>query len=126
MHAYQRYSPPPIIAMNALWLPQDSTTVERKRGLAMVLQESWTRRLAVFSSSFGHAKRGALFSMYPDNVELGRAWALPRSSARFGAGDASGMAPLRAVQIAVNLRTAKHVGADASRAQGFDMMFPEQ
>jgi len=36
------------------------------------------------------------------------------------------MRPLRAVRISVNLRTAKHLGIDAGRTQGFDMVFPEQ
>jgi putative ABC transport system substrate-binding protein len=36
------------------------------------------------------------------------------------------MVPLRAVLMAINLRTAKHLGLNTSRPQSFDMTFPEQ
>ncbi|HEX5338118.1 MAG TPA: ABC transporter substrate binding protein [Gallionella sp.] len=112
---------------DALWLPQDGTTVEESAVLPLVLQESWAHSLAVFSSSFGHVKRGALFSLYPDNAELGRQLAVSAlGMLSSGGGAASGMMPLREVRIAVNLRTAQHLGANASRTQGFDMTFPEQ
>jgi len=127
MRAYQDIFAAADSRHDALWLPQDSTSVEESAVLPLVLQESWARSLAVFSSSFGHVKRGALFSMYPDNAELGRRLAISALEAlASGGGDASGMTPLRAVQIAVNLRTAKHVGADTERVQGFDMTFPER
>lgn len=112
---------------DALWLPQDSTTVEESTVLPLVLQESWARNLTVFSSSFGHVKRGVLFSLYPDNVELGRRLAASAQSVlAAGGNDASGMSLLREVQIAVNLRTAKHLGVATDRVQGYDMAFPEQ
>ena len=126
MRAYQEIFANADPRHEALWLPQDSTTVEESTVMPLVLQESWSRNLAVFSSNFGHVKRGALFSLYPDNAELGRrlgASALAMLAS--GASDGSGMAPLREVLIAVNLRTAKHVGANASRDQGFDTMYPE-
>jgi putative ABC transport system substrate-binding protein len=37
-----------------------------------------------------------------------------------------GMMPLRDVQSAVNLRTAKHLGINTGRQAGFDIAFPEQ
>lgn len=112
---------------DALWLPQDSTTVEEGTVLPLVLQESWTRNLAVFSSSFGHVRRGVLFSLYPNNVELGRH--LAGSAQGFiASGEAGmrGMEPLREVLMAVNLRTAQHLGLNASRQHDFDMVFPER
>ena len=127
MQAYQQILAAADSSEDALWLPQDSTTVEDSTVLPMVLQESWARNLAVFSSSFGHVKRGVLFSLYPNNVELGRH--LAGSALDFlasGENDASGMFPLREVLMAVNLRTAKHLGLNSSRPQSFDMAFPEQ
>lgn len=112
---------------DALWLPQDSTTAEEGTVLPMVLQESWGRNLAVFSSSFGHVRRGVLFSLYPNNVELGRH--LAGSALGYlatGGNESSGMVPLREVLMAINLRTAKHLGINARQQQGFDMTFPEQ
>lgn len=127
MRAYQEIIAVVDGSQDALWLPQDSTTVEESTVLPLVLQESWTRNLAVFSSSFGHVKRGVLFSLYPNNVELGRhlagdALGLLAS----GSGETPSMAPLREVLMAVNLRTAKHLGLNTNRLQSFDMVFPEQ
>ncbi len=112
---------------DALWLPQDPTTVEERSVLPLVLQESWNRSLAVFSSSFGHVKRGVLFALYPDNVELGKSLAgLALGILASGNHGGHGMMPLRDVRIAVNLRTAQHLGLDLSRQQhGFDLVFPE-
>ncbi|HLP98955.1 MAG TPA: ABC transporter substrate binding protein [Sideroxyarcus sp.] len=127
MRVYQEILASVDTRQDALWLPQDSTTVEEGAVLPMVLQESWNLNLAVFSSSFGHVRRGVLFSLYPNNVELGRH--LAGSALGFlasGKGDRSGVLPLREVLMAVNLRTAKHLGLNTSRTQSFDMAFPEQ
>lgn len=127
MNAYQQILADVDSSKDALWLPQDSITVEESSVLPMVLQESWSRNLAVFSSSFGHVRRGVLFSLYPNNVELGRH--LAGSALGFlvsGENEAASVLPLREVLMAINLRTAKHLGLNASRQQGFDMSFPEQ
>jgi putative ABC transport system substrate-binding protein len=127
MNAYQEILAAADSSRDALWLPQDSTTVEESAVLPLVLQESWGRNLAVFSSSFGHVKRGVLFSLYPNNDELGRQ--LAGSALGFlvsGKNEEAGMVPLRAVLMAINLRTAKHLGLNTGRPQSFDMTFPEQ
>lgn len=127
MRAYQEIFAGGDGGRDALWLPQDSTTVEESTVLPMVLKESWERNLAVFSSSFGHVRRGVLFSLYPNNVELGRhlaGSALGMIAA--GGSETSSMLPLREVLIAINLRTAKHLGLNIDRPQSFDMAYPEQ
>ena len=127
MHAYQEILASVDNSKDALWLPQDSTTVEESTVLPMVLKESWDNNLAVFSSSFGHVRRGVLFSLYPNNVELGRHLAgSALGMMASGGNDASSMLPLREVLMAINLRTAKHLGLNISRPQSFDMAFPEQ
>jgi putative ABC transport system substrate-binding protein len=68
-----------------------------------------------------------LFSLYPNNIEMGRH--LAGSALDFlasGTNEASGMVPLREVLMAINLRTAKHLGLSISHQQSFDMAFPEQ
>lgn len=124
--AYQEILAASDSSQDALWLPQDSTTVEESTVLPLVLQESWQHNLAVFSSSIGHVRRGVLFSLYPNNVELGRHLADSALGLVSGTNELSGMVPLRAVLMAVNLRTAKHLGLNTSRPQSFDMTFPEQ
>jgi putative tryptophan/tyrosine transport system substrate-binding protein len=81
--------------------------------LPLILKEAWDKNLTVFSSSPNHVKRGALFSLYPDNVAMGRRLA---AMARNDAGaPKEAIVPLRDLQTAVNLRTADHLGLDLSR-----------
>lgn len=112
---------------DALWLPQDSSTVDEAVVLPMVLEESWGRGLVVFSSSVAHVRRGALFALYPDNAGMGRQLARMVQPYLSGASPAgAGIAPLRDLLLAVNSRTAHHLGVDldAQRVR-FDMIFPE-
>jgi putative tryptophan/tyrosine transport system substrate-binding protein len=126
MRAYQDILAAIDNSQDALWLPQDSTTVEESTVLPMVLKESWDNNLAVFSSSFGHVRRGVLFSLYPNNVDLGRHLAGSALDMMVSGTETSGMLPLREVLMAINLRTAKHLGLNTTRSQSFDMTFPEQ
>ncbi|MFA7293740.1 MAG: ABC transporter substrate binding protein [Rhodocyclaceae bacterium] len=112
---------------DALWLPQDSTTVDDGAVLPLVLQETWTRNLAFFSSNVAHVRRGALFSLYPDNVEIGRH--LANSALGYIASNGQGprgVLPLKAVLLAVNVRTASHLGVNLAGRQNFDLVFPER
>jgi putative ABC transport system substrate-binding protein len=112
---------------DALWLPQDSVTAEENSILPLVLQTSWDQGLAVFSSNVGHVRRGVLFSLYPDNVALGKSLAdLAQNVLLTGDMGKHAMIPLRDVQSAVNLRTAQHLGIDPDRLQGFNLTLPEQ
>lgn len=115
-------------AKDALWLPLDTTTVQESTVLPVVLQEAWERNLTVFSSNVAHVRRGALFSLYPNNLEVGRNladYALGYLAA--SAPPQRGVIPLRTAQLAVNVRTAAHLGIDVAGKQGgFDLVFPEQ
>jgi putative ABC transport system substrate-binding protein len=112
---------------DAVWLPQDATTVDENAILPLVLKESWNRSVPVFSSSFLHVKKGALFALYPNNVELGRTLAGSAEAAATGDPRRRSVLPLRDVQIAVNLRTASHLGLNLGYPQqrNFDITFPE-
>ena len=112
---------------DVLWLPQDSTTVEESSILPLVLQESWKQGIAVFSSNSAHVRRGVLFSLYPDNVALGKSLAgLAQGILISGDYGRRGVMPLRDVRSIVNLRTANHLGLNPGRMQGFDTTVPEQ
>lgn len=112
---------------DALWLPQDSTTVDESSVLPLVLQETWARNLAFFSSSVAHVRRGALFALYPDNAEIGRHLANSALGYLASGGHAArGVMPLKAVLLAVNVRTAGHLGISLAGRQNFDLVFPEQ
>ena len=127
MHAYQEILATADSSCDALWLPQDSTTVEDSSVLPLVLHESWSRNLAIFSSSLVHVRRGVLFTLYPDNVALGRHLA-DTAQEFLASGDYGehGMILMREVLMAINLRTATHLGLNVNPQQGFDMAFPEK
>lgn len=126
MHLYQENLASADPKRDALWLPQDSVTVDESSVLPLVLQEAWNRSLVVFSSSVAHVKRGALFSLYPDNVGLGRNLA-DSALGRAAGSPARAIAPLKEVLMAVNVRTASHLGLGIGQRQqqAFDMVFPE-
>jgi putative tryptophan/tyrosine transport system substrate-binding protein len=115
---------------DAIWLPQDATTVDESTVLPLVLQESWNRSITVFSSNVSHVRRGALFALYPNNLELGKSLAASAIAAA-GAPAASSAAArrvkaLKDVQAAINTRTAGHLGiaVGADRQQSFNLFFP--
>lgn len=111
---------------DVLWLPQDSTTVEESAVLPLVLKEAWNQQLAVISSTVGHVRRGVLFSLYPDHGELGRALAAAALSPAASDAAGRGLRPLKEVLMAVNTRTARHLGIDLGAVpHPVHMVFPE-
>ncbi|MFT3856075.1 MAG: ABC transporter substrate binding protein [Aquabacterium sp.] len=119
-------------SMNArrdvLWLPQDTSTVDETAVLPLVLRESWNQNLVVFSSNVAHVRRGVLFSLYPDNIEIGRFLAgAALSSLQSGSAAPRGIQALKQVRTAVNTRTADHLGLDLRASQQpIHLVFPEQ
>lgn len=112
---------------DALWLPQDTTTVDETTIMPIVLKQSWNRNVAIFSSTFLHVKKGALFALYPNNIELGRNLARLAVGLLNGEPPRHGVTPLRDVRTALNLRTAGHIGLNigANQQRGFDFVFQE-
>jgi putative ABC transport system substrate-binding protein len=111
---------------DALWLPQDAVTVDEATVLPLVLEQAWNRNLVVFSSSVSHVKRGALFALYPNNLELGRSLAdAALQSLTASAAGGKSIKPLRYLLAAVNVRTAGHLGLDIGDRQRYDLIFPE-
>jgi putative ABC transport system substrate-binding protein len=113
---------------DALWLPQDTTTVDESAVMPLVLRESWDRNLLVFSSNVGHVRRGVLFSLFPDNVEIGRFLAsAAMTSLQAGGTPPRGIQALKQVRTAVNTRTADHLRLDLRASQQrIHLVFPEQ
>lgn len=128
LHHYQTLLMSMEAGRDALWLPLDSTTVHEASVLPLVLQEAWDRNLTVFSSNVAHVRRGALFSLYPNNQEVGRNLAdVALGHLSSGGQMPRKVVPLKAVLHAINVRTAAHLGIDiAGRQAGFDLVFPEQ
>ena len=112
---------------DALWLPHDTTTVEESTLLPLILKESWKNGMPIFSSNVLHVKKGALFAMSPNNVELGRSLASSALGLMAGEVRKKGVQPLRELHTAINLRTASHMGLNIGYQQQrtFDFIFPE-
>jgi len=91
----------------------------------MLLQKAWDRDLAIISNKPAHAKRGALFAMYPDNRGLGQELALLLDHVNETA-QQSEVLPLSRLNLAVNLRTAAHLGLNFTLRQqeDFTLTFP--
>jgi len=115
LRAYQSLIANADKRLDALWLPQDSTTVDDSTLLPLLLEDIWTKNLLMFSSNFAHVKRGALFSLYPSSLEMGRTLGDSVASALGGRGSSHGVQPLTDVMIAVNMRTATHLGIDLTQ-----------
>jgi putative tryptophan/tyrosine transport system substrate-binding protein len=109
---------------DALWLAQDTTTVEDTAVLPLVLSEAWKRHLVLLSSSLAHVKRGVLMAPFPDNRRMGRALAESALNQMAGGKALDGVQALRELRSAVNSRTASHLGLDVSLGR-FDLVLPE-
>lgn len=112
---------------DALWLASDATTVEDTTIMPLVLRESWNRNVPIFSSSFSHISKGVLFSLYPNNAELGRALGGLATALLAGEPAVRGVTPLREVYAALNLRSASHFGItlDARLQHAFHYLYPQ-
>jgi putative ABC transport system substrate-binding protein len=80
----------------------------------------------VFSSKPSHAKRGVLFSTYPDNFALGKhLFTMVHELEQQP--EQKNFAALKSTLLAVNLRTAAHLGLKYSseQQQSFKLTFPE-
>jgi putative ABC transport system substrate-binding protein len=112
---------------DAVWLPHDTTTVEEGTILPLVLRESWNSGVPLFSSNALHVKKGALFGMVPNNVELGRTLASSALGVIAGDNRRRSLTPLREVQTAINVRTASHIGLNLGERQqrSFDFVYPQ-
>ncbi len=94
---------------DALWLPLDPITANEQVILPKLLEYAWEHNLVLFSSKPEHAKRGALFSMFPNHYELGKGLVFMVKKLR-SKEIASSVLPMDKMQLAVNLRTAAHLG----------------
>lgn len=112
----------------AIWLPQNNAAMDEATILPVVLKEAWDKQFVVFSSNLDHVRKGALFSLYPDNFRMGRSLAaMARGRAQTGVPQDASIEPLRDLLIAVNLRTAEHLGlslANPAKVK-FDLTFPQ-
>lgn len=109
---------------SAVWLLQGDPTLDERSLLPTILNEAWNTNYVVFSSNPSHVKRGALFSLFPDNIEMGVS--LTNKALRVMKGEDLDVDPLENLLTAVNVRTAEHLALKITRAQErkFNLVFP--
>lgn len=113
----------------AIWLPRNNAALDEQALLPMVLREAWDRRFVVFSSNLDHVRKGALFALYPNNFGMGRSLAVMARNRVLGLSAPSAtIEPLRDLLLAVNIRTAEHLGLHFSHevARTFGVTFPQR
>jgi len=104
---------PTLSEQDAVWILPKGSFVNNAV-LAILLHESWEKHFVVFSSNPIHVKRGALFSIYPNNYKMGL------SLGRMAWDIAQGNSPQRQMQalddvfVTVNERTSNHLGINLS------------
>jgi len=112
----------------AIWLPPDSTSIDNRTLLSFVLEQSWARNVAVFSSSPAHVNKGVLFAMYPDNLKLGQSLGAVAMEELNGGTKLIGMIPVEDLKTAFNKRTAEHLGVrfTSEDLRNYDAVFPSE
>lgn len=124
--AYDRLFAREDLNKTAIWLPLDPITANDKIIVPVILEKAWSNKIVVFSSKPNHAKRGALFSAIPNNELLGRQ--LVRLIEKISEKPLPPIVnPLKTVKLAVNLRTAAHLGYEygSGKRSGFALTFPK-
>ncbi len=95
---------------DAIWLMRGGSLNDPSI-LMLVLEAAWKKKIIVFSSNPSHVKRGALFSLYPDNRKMGGTLAeIAQQHELKLISPSAGLAPLKSVHLIVNKRTSKHLG----------------
>ncbi len=111
---------------DAVWLLLDKMMPD-KAALPVVLAKAWDSHVVIFSNNPSHARRGALFALFPDNLGTGKslgALVLKQRQANRG----PVVLPSKELKVSVNERTASHLGINFSQRQRmeFDLIYPVQ
>ncbi|RVU30561.1 ABC transporter substrate-binding protein [Neptunomonas marina] len=101
---------------DALWLPPDRQATNESVILPILLQEAWEKRLIIFASKPSFVRRGALFSLFPDNERTGRRLAELVGSLQQEE-ENLGIEFSKSDKLVINQRTAAHLGIKLTPAQ---------
>jgi len=110
---------------DALWIPLDNMA-PMDILLPEILHTSWDSRITVFSNNLAHARRGVLFALFPDHYRQGRRLVSLLAQRLENNKQSALLLSTVNLKIAVNLRTASHLGLKFNRelVDGFDQVYP--
>jgi len=110
----------------ALWLPIDPISVNNNIIVPILLEKAWNHNVVVISSTASHVERGVLYATVPDNINMGRQLATLIQKIE-NKNNSTIVKALKTIKLAVNLRTAKHLGYQypQSKIEQFAFTFPE-
>lgn len=113
-------------AVESVWIPFDPIAGNEQVIIPRLLERSWEQNFVLFSSKPDHVKRGALFTLFPDLFELGRDLA-DMALTKTDPNGKKVVIPVKKNKLAVNTRTASHLGFDYKNQQKrqFYLTFPE-
>lgn len=114
-------------SQDAIWIPLDTVAPDRAV-LPKILEAAWRHRLVVFSNNPAHVQRGVLFSLFPDHEGLGRQLAEMAIDLNRQPDAPPRVVPLSELKVAVNVRTASHLGMlyTPSQRERFALVFPSR
>jgi putative ABC transport system substrate-binding protein len=93
---------------SALWLAEPE--VIDNSILDLILEGAWRQQFVVVSSNPAHVRRGVLFALYPNNVKMGETLGAIANEVVSDPAAGNGLSPVTDVNLAVNMRTASHIG----------------
>lgn len=110
---------------DAIWLLLDKVLPNRTL-LPLALEAAWKKNIVLFSNNPLHTKRGALFALFPDHHKMG--YKLADLSLQQLSSNQPIVIPLSSLKIAVNERTASHLGLRYSNTEreSFDIIYPQR
>ena len=110
---------------DALWISANGISLANPI-LNNVLEAAWNNNLVVFSSNLSDVKRGALFSFYANNRDMGNE--LVDFTIKMGRLNESEVrvVPTESVSVALNIRTADHLNLhyDKDSVKIFSLIYP--
>jgi len=108
---------------DAVWLLFDKVVPDQTI-LPLALNAAWQKNIVLFSNNPAYTKRGALFSLFPDHEKMG--YNLAELSIKQINSNTPLVLPLSSLKVAVNERTASHLGLHYSTGQreSFDIIYP--
>jgi len=111
---------------DAIWIPLDRI-VPDKTILPKILQAAWKRNIVIFSNNPLHTKKGTLFALFPDHKLMGANLA-QLAVEQFYTKAKPRILPATSLKLAVNRRTASHLGLHYSKSKQrkFDIVFPSR